>query len=72
MVSPTQFAWNFLFFGGGGVNILFIFLNLFVYLFLAVSGLGCGTQDLSLQRAGFSLVVTCGLSSPVACGILVP
>ena len=70
-------------------------------------GLSCGTQDLSLQRAGFSLVVACGfslsscsvgskarglgslrhvgsscgassilvvcgLSCPVACGILVP
>ena len=31
-----------------------IFL-IFIYLFLAVSGLSCGMQDLSLQRAGSSL-----------------
>ena len=29
---------------------------------LAVSGLSCGTQDLSLWHMGFSLVVACGFS----------
>ena len=43
---------------------------LFIYLFMAVSGLSCGTRDLSLQHGtsslqcvGFSLVVARGLSS---------
>ena len=49
-----------------------VFLLIFIYLFiyLVASGLSCSTRDLSLrcagyylQRAGFSLVVACGLSS---------
>ena len=49
---------------------------------MAASGLSCSTWDLSLQRVGsllrcgtcvsFSLIVACGLSCPVARGILVP
>ena len=38
---------------------LFFFLNLV----LAASGLSCGTQDLLLWHAGFSLVVVHGLQS---------
>ena len=52
---------------------------LVLFPFLAVSGLSCGTQDLSLQHlsillqcAVFSLVVARRLSYPVTCGILVP
>ena len=34
-------------------------------LFLAVSGLSCCIQDLSLWNVGFSLVEACGLICPV-------
>ena len=33
----------------------------FIYLILAALGLSCGTWDLLLQHAGFSLVVARGL-----------
>ena len=44
--------------------ILFIHCGLFYFIlkFLAVSGLICGTWDLSLRRMGFSLVAACGFS----------
>ena len=49
---------------------IFFIIYLFIYLFiLAASGLSCGTWHLSLQRAGFSLVVVCGLLS--SCGVRV-
>ena len=41
------------------VILFFFFKHLFIY--LAASGLSCGKQDLSLRRAGFSLVVVLGL-----------
>ena len=42
---------------------LFSFLKIYLfYLLLAVLGLSCGMQDLSLPCAGFSLVVVCGFS----------
>ena len=50
----------------GQLNTSFLFLK---KICLAV-GLSCSTWSLSLQLAGFSLVV--GLSCPVVCGILVP
>ena len=50
----------------GQLNISFLFLKK-IYL---VVGLCCSTSALSLQLAGFSIVVE--LSCPVVCGILVP
>ena len=54
------------------------FLRFIYYLFLAVSGLSCGTQefhwgmrDLSLRRAGFSLVVACSFLFS-SCGARAP
>ena len=44
------------------------FKKKFLYLCLAVSGLSCGMQDLSLWNVGFSLVEACGLICPVVCG----
>ena len=45
------------------------FFNIYFY-FLAASGLSCGTQDLSLQCTGCSLVVVRGLLS--SCGSPAP
>ena len=51
----------------------FFFSNIYLFIyFLAALGLSCGTWDLLLQCAGFSLVVERRLSCPSACGILVP
>ena len=60
---------------------IFYYLYLFIYLFilfLAVLGLSCGmqdlccgTRDLLLQCAGFSLVVACGFSLS-SCGAWAP
>ena len=44
-------------------------IYLFIYLFLAVSGLSCSTQDLPLQRTGFSLVAA---RRPSSCGTWAP
>ena len=49
---------------------LFILFIYFIYI-LAASGLSCGTWDLSLRRAGFSLVVACGFSLS-SCGAQAP
>ena len=45
--------------------------SLFAYLFLTALGISCGTWDLLLRCAGFSLLV-CRLNCPTAHGILVP
>ena len=49
-----------------------IFIYLKVLLFLAALGLSCSTWDLSSWREGFFLALVHRLSSPLACGILVP
>ena len=46
----------------------FFFFNVFIH--LARSCFCCSTWDLSLQPAGLSLTVACGLSCPAACEIL--
>ena len=48
----------------------FFFFLTFIY--FAALGLSCGTRNLSLPCAGFSLVAARGLSCPAARGILVP
>ena len=50
----------------------FFFFFKYLFIYFAALGLSCGTQDLSLLCAGFSLVAARGLSCPAACGILVP
>ena len=54
---------------GTSLSLLHIVFSLFIY--LAVSYLSCRTRDFPLGRTD-SLVVVCGLSCPLACGILVP
>ena len=49
-----------------------IFICLKVLLFLAALGLSCSTWSLSLWREGFFLALEHRLTSPSACGILVP
>ena len=49
-----------------------------IYIYLAPLGLNCGTRDLRSvmqdlsRRCTDSVVVTCGISCPTACEILVP
>ena len=40
-----------------------------MFIYLAVSGLSCSMQDLSLWCTEFSLFMALGLSRPSACGI---
>ena len=49
-----------------------IFICLKVLLFLAALGLSCSTWNLSSWREGFFLALEHRLTSPSACGILVP
>ena len=51
LLFPPEYVFKFF-------NIYFI-----LFIFLAVSGLSCSMQDLSMHHAGFSLVVALGLSS---------
>ena len=64
----TSYHNSFSTYGGMGqlhvIKLWVIFLCFFC--FLAPSGLSCGTWDLLLQRAGFSLVVTCWFFSSLA------
>ena len=53
------------------VCILTLFLKK-IFVYLAVSGLCCGTWDLSFHLEGFSLVMVRGLSCHKARGTLVP
>ena len=52
--------------------------NIYLLAYLAASGLSCGTGETSFRQEGFSswcvgsVVVSCGLSWSLTCGVLVP
>ena len=52
--------------------------NIYLLAYLAACGLSCGTGETSFRQEGFSswcvgsVVVPCGLSWSLTCGVLVP